>query len=129
MSATAQSEEVSAAQTPEAPASVSSSADFLLDGALFTDSNLVIYDSGDLTEKVLETRVEQKLLVVERSVGVVTSIDPDGRVNGKTKEGFSLCYTGVEGAEVGAKIVSYFVYNPENDYVDDIVYRWDYVID
>lgn len=101
-----------------------------VDGALYVDdeNHLVVYDGEDLPLEVLQTRTENGWIVIERNFGRVTSIEPHGRINGETSDGYYICYSGVTGVQVGSEVVTYFVYNPYNNYTDDIFERWDYVL-
>ena len=89
--------------------------------------NLIeIIDTKDLTYEALENRGDK--LIIEKCVGVVE--------NAKTGKGyvidnpdFYISYASVEGISDGDVICTYFIYNPGNSYVDDIVNRFDYIID
>ena len=84
-----------------------------------------IVDSKDLTAEMLENRNGN--LIIERVIGTVN----DARIGaGKELKGNGfISYAGVEGISDGDIICSYFIYNPNTNYIDDIVARYDYIID
>jgi len=85
-----------------------------------------IIDTSKLTNEELENRNGK--LIIERVIGVV-----DDTTNGSghviDNNNFYISYSGVKGIKNGDVICSYFVYNPDTNYMDDILYRFDYVID
>lgn len=81
-----------------------------------------IYDSSKLSYRTLTTR-KNKSIIVERVYGKVTT----GK-NGRDSNGYYISYKGVRGIHKGSRIVSYFVYNPKNNYSDDIIKRYDVVV-
>lgn len=96
---------------------------------LAEDLNIVeIYDSNDLTLEMLQNRNGK--IIIEKCIGKVTSPEGDGIVlNYDDTEHYYICYSGVENISEGAIILTYFVYNPDTNYEDDILERFDYVID
>lgn len=96
---------------------------------LAEDLNIVeIYDSNDLTLEMLQNRNGK--IIIEKCIGKVTSPEGDGIVlNYDDAEHYYICYSGVENIREGAVILTYFVYNPDTNYEDDILERFDYVID
>lgn len=65
-------------------------------------------------------------LVVERAVGVVLDEDGNGKII--NCQYCPDCYIHYSRGGVGDVIESYFVYNPDTDYYDDIMDRYDYII-
>ncbi len=89
-----------------------------------------IIDSPDLTMEMLEARNGK--LIIERAVGVVTDIETgDGYLIGYPE--FYISYEQLvsenENVQNGNVVCSYIVYNPDNNYCDDIIMRFDYLID
>lgn len=85
-----------------------------------------VIDSGDLTIEMLESRNGK--LIIERAIGVVTDAETGaGHMIDNANEYIS--YSCVKGIKSGNVMCTYFVYNPDNNYYDDIVSRFDYVID
>lgn len=83
-----------------------------------------IIDCSDLTLEELENRDGK--LIVERIVGEVLDEEGNGRViNAPDGEEFYIYYD-VEKFKVGDIVVSYCIYNPDNNAPDDILKRFDY---
>jgi len=67
-------------------------------------------------------------LIIERAVGIVEDAETGaGHVIGYPE--FYISYARVEGISNGNVICTYFIYNPETNYEDDILMRFDYIID
>lgn len=95
-------------------------------------SEIEIYDCSELTYDMLVNRDGK--IIIEKIIGKVVSIDEDGRINGEVLNCSDdyynyICYNCVEGVEVGNIILTYCIYNPDTSYEDDIISRFDYVID
>ena len=87
-----------------------------------------IVDSGKLTVDALRNRKGK--IIIEQCIGIVTSSKGDGKIlNGNDLEYDYISYSGIEDINVGDIILTYFVYNPDNNIIDDIIYRTDYIID
>jgi len=85
-----------------------------------------IVNSPDLSMEDLAGRNGK--LIIEQVVGVVTDAETgDGYIVGYTD--YYISYASVEGIQNGDVICSYMVYNPDNNYEDDILIRFDYIID
>lgn len=87
-----------------------------------------VVDSGRLTHEMIENRDEK--LLIEKCIGVVENSDTgDGRIL-NTPEGVGnyISYRRVDGVKDGSVVLTYFIYDPHNNYVDGIVDRFDYVI-
>lgn len=86
------------------------------------------YDSADLTLEDLQNR--NGTIIIEKCIGVVETPEKDGRViNYVDPDHYYISYRGVEDCNVGDVILTYFIYNPDTNYEDDILYRFDYIID
>lgn len=88
-----------------------------------------LYDASELFAEVLENR--NGLVIVERCIGFVTNKETgDGRVLNALDENYNyISYRSVtEDYCDGTVFVSYMIYNPENNYVDDIIERYDFVL-
>lgn len=81
-------------------------------------------DSSKLTHKMIINR--KHTVILERCIGKVKNKNKDGKVL-NTNEGNYISYKGVK-CKTGDIVVSYFLWNPENNSVDDVVARWDFVI-
>jgi hypothetical protein len=92
-----------------------------------------VYDASELSTDILESRNGKT--IIERCVGFVTD-DTDGNEHGVVLNAFDpdFNYIGYrECAEVlclneGTVVVSYMIYNPDNNFIDDITERYDYVV-
>lgn len=85
-----------------------------------------IVNSYDLTIEELQSRNGK--LIIEVVIGQVDNF-VTGAGHQLDNPDFYISYSGVEGISNGNIICTYFIYNPENNYEDDIMYRYDYIID
>lgn len=87
-----------------------------------------IIDSSDLTFEEIENRNGK--LIIERVIGVVEDAETGAGhcVNGEEYWNY-ISYNCVDKIHNGDVICTYFVYNPDTNYYDDIISRFDYVID
>lgn len=88
-----------------------------------------LYDASELFAEVLENR--NGMVIVERCIGFVTNKETgDGRVLNALDENYNyISYRSVtEDYCDGTVFVSYMIYNPDNNYVDDIIERYDFVL-
>jgi hypothetical protein len=85
-----------------------------------------IIDSPDLTMEELAARNGK--LVIEQVVGKVTNAETgEGYIIGYPE--FYISYARVDGIKNGDIVCSYMIYNPDNNYEDDIIMRFDYIIE
>lgn len=85
-----------------------------------TDNICQLYDSSELTEDVLANR--QGKLIIEKCVGTVI----DDEKNGSLEDGSYISYESVDCTK-GDIIVTYLIYNPDTNYTDDVIERFDFV--
>ncbi len=85
-----------------------------------TDNICKIYNSSDLTEDILANR--QGKLIIEKCTGTVS----DDEKNGVLEDGSYISYEDVDCAK-GDTITTYLIYNPDTNYTDDVVERFDFV--
>lgn len=90
------------------------------------NDHISIVNSYDLTIEELQSRNGK--LIIEVVIGQVDNF-VTGAGHQLDNPDFYISYKGVEGISNGNIICTYFIYNPENNYEDDIVYRYDYIID
>ena len=84
-------------------------------------------DMHDLTYRELTNRNGK--LIIERIIGVVDNASTGaGHVIHEDVD-YYISYKGVDGIQNGNIICSFFVYNPSTNYDDDVLMRFDYVID
>ena len=87
-----------------------------------------VIDCNDLTEEMLTTRKEHRIMYIERIIGKVTDNEKNGTVlNPPVDGGYYISYASVEDARKGDTIITYCVYNPFSNYDDDVIERWDFI--
>lgn len=85
-----------------------------------------IIDTNKLTTEALEHRNGK--LIIEKCIGVVEDAETGkGYVIGNPD--FYISYRNVKGIANGNVVCTYFVYNPDTNEIDDILHRFDYIID
>lgn len=93
------------------------------------EENIQVYDSAELTAEILENRLGTT--IVERCIGMVTDVEAgDGIVLNAQDELYNyISYRGIyRPIRNGSLILSYMVYSPDNNYIDDIVERYDFIL-
>lgn len=89
-----------------------------------------VYDASELTFKILKNR--KGTTIVERCIGVVTNKNTgDGKIlNAYNKNYDYISYRSVTDQKYcdGTILMSYMVYNPDTNYFDDVIERYDFVI-
>ena len=79
-----------------------------------------------LTYKKLINRKKNKIIYIEVSDGFIMD---DITYAGITYDGYYISYDGVDDTlPKGTRLRTYCLYNPENNYDDDIIYRTDRII-
>ena len=93
------------------------------------DSRIEIIDSSDLSLEDLRNRNGK--IIIEKLLGKVINETGDGKIlNPNDKDHDYISYKShMEDFEVGDIIVSYCIYNPDTAYDDDIIERFDYIVD
>lgn len=84
------------------------------------DNICQLYDSSELTEDILVNR--QGKLIIEKCVGTVL----DDEKNGSLEDGSYISYKSVDCTK-GDSVITYLIYNPDTNYTDDVIERFDYV--
>lgn len=93
------------------------------------DSRIEIIDSSDLSLEDLRNRNGK--IIIEKLLGKVINETGDGKIlNPNDKDHDYISYKShMEDFEVGDIVVSYCIYNPDTAYDDDIIERFDYIVD
>lgn len=87
-----------------------------------------IYEVDDLDCDILENRNGN--IIIEKIIGKVLNTDGDGIIINTEDDYYNyISYRGVKDAQVGDIILTYCIYNPDTAYTDDIIDRFDYIID
>lgn len=89
-----------------------------------TDNICQLYDSSELTEDILANR--QGKLIIEKCVGTVIDDEKNGAIQNADSDYNYISYADVDCAK-GDTITTYLIYNPETNYTDDVIKRFDYV--
>ena len=92
--------------------------------------NVKVYDSSEITPDLLENR--EGKTIVERCYGIVLDMETgDGRIiNAADGAGNYISYRSVyQTHDENSIMLTYLVYNPENNYCDDIIIRYDFVLE
>ncbi|WP_295249887.1 hypothetical protein [Ruminococcus sp.] len=95
-------------------------------------NNIDIYDTRDITENLLASRIEDNGIIVERAIGIVTNAERqgDGKILNAIDGYDYISYNGVDFQTYdGTIILTYLVYNPNTTYTDDIIERYDFCLD
>ena len=89
---------------------------------------VVVYDLQELQDnpEILENRTPDTI-IVERCIGVVTSTNGDGTLIYSDME-FNYIYYSTVRFSPWDVVVTYNVYNPETQYTDDVIFRFDFKI-
>ena len=96
-------------------------------------TSLLILDTEDMTMDILENRKDNGVLVIERVVGMVTNKEKVGDgiiLNTSDKDHNYISYRSVDfETSNGIIILSYLIYNPNTNHIDDVIKRYDFVLD
>lgn len=84
------------------------------------------YNAEDLTGEILRNRNGD--IIIEKMIGTVVDKKGNGKLYGMGKYNY-ISYKGVKGIRKGDVVLTICIYNPANNYEDDIVERFDYIID
>ena len=94
-------------------------------------THMRISNTQDITAESLEQRTSD-VTIVERAIGIVTNKERigDGIILNTDSYYNYISYSNTDlEYSKGTVMITYFVYNPYTNYVDDIVERYDYVLD
>lgn len=89
-----------------------------------TDNICQLYDSSELTEDILVNR--QGKLIIEKCVGKVLDNEKNGAIQNADSDYNYISYADVDCTK-GDTVITYLIYNPETNYTDDVIERFDYV--
>lgn len=89
-----------------------------------TDNICQVYDSSDLTEDILANR--QGKIIIEKCVGTVTDDEKNGAIQNADSDYNYISYADVDCIK-GDTVITYLIYNPNTNYIDDVVERFDFI--
>ena len=87
-----------------------------------------IFDASELTTEMLESRTPE-VTIIERCISIVTNANEEGDGKMLNYEGNEYYIKHDKGIEDGTIMLTYFIYNPNTQYYDDIIERYDFVLD
>lgn len=86
------------------------------------------YWNEKLTYEILRDRGDD--IIVEKILGTVVNKKKDGKIMNPGDPDYDyISYRSVKGAKKGDTILTICIYQPGNSYEDDVVCRFDYIID
>ena len=85
------------------------------------------YNAEDLTGNILRSRNGD--IIIEKMIGTVTNRKGDGKLMGVGNKYNYISYKGVKGIRKGDVVLTIVIYNPSTNFEDDIIERFDYIID
>lgn len=91
-------------------------------------SRVQVYDCADLTLETLQNRKGN--IIIEKCLGKVIDSKGSGYLLNPTDPDHDyISYASISKANVGDIVETYFIYNPETNIEDDIIFRFDYITD
>ena len=88
-----------------------------------------VYDIDDLNSDILTNRSENGTIIIEKIIGQVVNANGDGVILNTTDNHNYISYKNVHDVKPGDIVLTYCIYNPDTDGEDDIMDRFDYIID
>ena len=85
-----------------------------------------MYNTTELTQEILSSR--EGSVIIEQCIGICEDSEGNGHILGKDNQNY-ISYASVSEANPQDTVVTYFIYNPTNNFTDDIIYRTDFVLD
>ena len=92
-----------------------------------------VFTTDDLTAEILHNRVGCGYVVVEKVIGICTNGKGDGKIL-NTKKGSYINYHRTHDYSTGKRVkkgdvvLTYLIYNPNSNLIDDVVERINYII-
>ena len=92
------------------------------------EDRLRVYDASELTGKILRER--EGTILIERVLGTCLDEDGNGRMlNPDNPDYDRISYADVENVHAGDVVETYLVYDPTTTGYEDVVVRFDFVVD
>ncbi len=89
------------------------------------DAEILIIDSADLTGEMLENRNGK--IIIEKVIGEVLDEEGNGKI--LNNNDYYISYKNTKGVKPGSIVLSYMIYDPDTNYIDDIKDRYDYILE
>ena len=92
------------------------------------EERVKVIETKDLTLETITQRNGD--IIVEKTIGKVTTSRGDGTIincSNPEKDYISYASSNIS-YEIGDEVLTYFIYNPDNNIEDDIIFRFDYII-
>lgn len=89
-----------------------------------SDAEILIIDSADLTGEMLENRNVK--IIIEKVIGEVLDEEGNGKI--LNNNNYYINYKHIKGIKPGSIVLSYMIYDPDTNYIDDIKDRYDYIL-
>ena len=105
---------------------------FVMTIVAFGYTNFHIYNSCNVTGEMLRNRTKSEKIIVERVIAMITNADREGDATVLNTNGdytYISYYDTDLDYTTGTIMVTYLMYNPKTDYEDDIIERYDFVLD
>lgn len=92
-----------------------------------------VFATDDLTAEILQNRVSCGYVVVEKIIGVCINGKGDGKILNTKKSSYinyhrTYDYSTGKRVKKGDVVLTYLIYNPNSNLIDDVVERIDYII-
>lgn len=96
----------------------------------YSEGKFAIYEPDELTYEDITTRKENGTVLIERLVGTSQSNGDGTILNTSDKQYNYISYKGTNvNYDDGKLFVTYCVYNPDTNYDDDIINRYDFELE
>lgn len=89
-----------------------------------------IYEPDELTAEILGARKGNGYIIIEKIIGICLDQNGNGRIINTADQYYNyISYRASKNVHRGDVVLTYCIYNPDTDGEDDIIERFDYVID
>jgi uncharacterized protein YabN with tetrapyrrole methylase and pyrophosphatase domain len=90
-------------------------------------NELMVIDESQLTSDILENRNGK--IIISRVIGKCINLNCDGVILNPYRDCTYISYADVQGVTENSIVVTYYIYNPDNNNVDDVISRVDYIVE
>ena len=89
-------------------------------------NELMVIDNSQITEEMLISRNGK--LIIDKVIGKCINDEGDGTVLNNRVDDEYISYRKCKDIKKNDIVVTYLIYNPDSAFIDDILYRFDYVV-